>query len=319
MSVHYRGLAPMYNFHIDEDVKMKKFHILKNRDSVKIKLLGLDINDKTIGFSSKQIHDWVQYPLFLYDIKNVLNYEDGYGCFNKTLNMFYNTYILFKSNIFTPLFVGASWFWPYNSYLGSSGGNPHYMVYRDNKNKLFKEELLKIDNIFGKIYPLLINRGDNEILNRAVLANYWLYKARETIKPFDRMIFLNAALEALVSNSKTAIMNKISTRAGLLIGETNKKQDLICSKIKKIYEQRSKLVHGSNITLRNYDTWYIQEIVRVLILKITSLHKQYSSANELFHDIDVSSTDYKLQKDILHKSDSMFLECAKFNSPEINT
>ena len=319
MSVHYRGLAPMHNFHIDEDVKMKKFHILKNRDSVKIKLLGLDINDKTIGFSSKQIHDWVRNPLFLYDAENVSNWGDSYSHFHKTLEMFYNVYILFKPNIFTPLFIGVSWFWPYKPATGTSTGNQNYMIYDDNRNELFKEELLKIDNVFEKINPLLLKQGDNEILNRAVLANYWLYKARGKIMPYDRMIFLNAALEALVSNSKTAIMNKISTRAGLLIGETNKKQDLICSEIKKIYEQRSKLVHGSNITLRNYDTWHIQEIVRVLILKITSLHKQYSSANELFHDIDVSSTDYKLQKDILHKSDSMFPECAKFNSPEINT
>ncbi len=309
----------MYNFYIDKDVKMKKFKILKNRNNMGIKQLDLDINDSNIGFSKAQIHDWVQYPLFLYDIKNVLNYEDGYGCFNKTLNMFYNTYMLFKSNIFTPLFVGVDWFWPYNSYLGSSGGNPHYMVYRDNKNKLFKEELLKIDNIFGKIYPLLINRGDNEILNRAVLANYWLYKARETIKPFDRMIFLNIALEALVNNSKNNITNQISIRSGLLIGETNEEQNSICSTIKNIYDQRSKLVHGSQINLKNYDSWYIQEIVRVLILKIISLHKQYDSPNELFQNIDKSKKNSALQKDIFYKSNLMFPECEKFKNPKNKT
>ena len=309
----------MYNFHIGENVKMKNFDILKNRDNVGIKQLDLDINDTNIRFSGQEVHDWVQYPLFLYDIKNVSNYEEGYKKSNIMLNMFYNTYILFKSNIYTPLFVGVDWFWPYKFDVGSSGRNYQYMRYDDNKNELCKEELLKMDSVFEKIYSLLINHGDNKILNKAIIANYWLYKARETIKPYDRMIFLNIALEALLNNSKNDITSQISTRSGLLIGETNEERNSICSTIKMIYEKRSKLVHGNQINLKNYDSWYIQEIVRVLILKITSLHKQYDDPNDLFHDIDESQENSKLRDDVVYKSNSMFPECAKFNKPIIKT
>ena len=145
--------------------------------------------------------------------------------------------------------------------------------YIKDKIELSQNRMLNFDKAFEQLEPILFHNHDNKILKRVYYAATLLNKARRLPRVYDRFIFLSIALEALISDQQAGLAYHLSQRAAFLIGETDEQRHILFSKIRNVYKSRSKIIHGEiEFETKNNELFFLQEIVRVLILKMISLN-----------------------------------------------
>ena len=142
----------------------------------------------------------------------------------------------------------------------------------------------------------------------------WLDKARRLPRFYDRFIFLSIALETLISDQRTTkLAHHISKRTSSLIGETDEQRDILFLEIRKVYKFRSEIIHGGiELEKENNKLFFLQEIVRVLILKMISLSKHYDDPKKLLKDIDDGLFKSRLKNIIINQNNDLFSVCSKF-------
>lgn len=316
--IEHIALAPLFNFDIEEELQTSEFTIIKPQTKEQL--------EKNFGLNFEYIDElerihWTQCPIFVKRILSPVNSGDiDFAETQKILNHFYNILVLFKPWSLVPLLIGPFYLMRFvnGTYVGSHRGGyvptNHTSPNPDQeKVVLLKSEFDAFRSFFTKLYPVFQKYTSKNMLDRAILANYWVSKLRENIKPYDRLIFLVTALEALISQNENELNYRISHRTATLLGETELEKSTIFQSIKEYYNLRSKIVHGTpQEEVKFYETWYLQEIVRSLILKFISLYENgFKDSQKFLKQLDIAIFDSSLRKEIVDKSNAMFGDSSK--------
>ncbi|CDF59514.1 hypothetical protein BN424_1864 [Carnobacterium maltaromaticum LMA28] len=117
------------------------------------------------------------------------------------------------------------------------------------------------------------NGGGSEIENRLFLSLKWLSKAFKEENSSMKIAFSIIALEAIFQNHKNTnqIADRIAILTSKLISDDREEQTKIIKKIKNLYDNRSRIVHGRDLAeFANSDFYYISELISIIISKFYS-------------------------------------------------
>ena len=313
MGIKHQCITPMFNIHVEEDIKMKHFSIFKTRSMQEIRKLGFRIEGtKYDNFALEPLTKW---PLLLCEMTNPIRNEKTFHDMLFQIEKFYDILLLFEHNIHSPLVTGPVFgsttidhsliFSTFYGFVSSE--------YIKDKIELSQNRMLDFDKAFEQLEPILFHDHDNKILKRVHYAMSWLDKARRLPRFYDRFIFLSIALETLISDQQTGLAYHLSQRAAFLIGETDEQRHILFSKIRNVYKSRSKIIHGEiEFETKNNELFFLQEVVRVLILKMISLRKHYNDPKKLLKDIDEGLFTLRLKNSIINQNNGLFSVCSKF-------
>ena len=313
MSIKHQCITPMFNIHVEEDIKMKHFSIFKTRSMQEVRKLGVRIEETMHdNFVLEPLTKW---PLLLCEMTNPIRSERTFHNMLFQFEKFYDILLLFEHNIHSPLVMGSVFGstttdhpTTFSTFYGFIA--PEYIK---GKIELSKNRMLNFDKAFEQLEPILFHNHDNKILKRVYYAATLLNKARRLPRVYDRFIFLSIALETLISDQQAGLAYHLSQRAAFLIGETDEERHILFSKIRNVYKSRSKIIHGEiEFETKNNELFFLQEIVRVLILKMISLSKHYDDPKKLLKDIDEGFFISRLKNIIINQSNDLFPVCSKF-------
>ena len=313
MSIKHQCITPMFNIHVEEDIKMKHFSIFKIRSMPEIRKLGFRIEGtEHDNFALEPLTKW---PLLLCEMTNPIHSEITFHDILQKIDKFYDILLLFEHNIRSPLVMGTV-FGSTNHEYPLRFSTFHAFVppeYIKGKTELSKNRMLNFDKVFEQLEPILFHDHDNKILKRVHYAATLLNRVRRSPKFYDRFIFLSIALETLISDQQTGLAYHLSQRTAFLIGETDEQRHILFSKIRSVYKSRSKIIHGGiELKLKNNQLFFLQEVVRILILKMISLSKHYDDPKKLLKDIDDGLFISRLKNNIINQSNDLFPVCSKF-------
>ena len=130
-----------------------------------------------------------------------------------------------------------------------------------------------------------LGRGDK----RLNLATRRLDLATHREEPDDVVLDVTVGLEALIGGDRNEIAHRVATRAAVLLRDRHPAQG-IYSYLKKVYDRRSEIVHGSqsmkNATITVRDRTFRTEDVAVWLLR-----EVISAAIALDEPIDTAALD----------------------------
>ena len=319
-------ISPLINIKVDNTIKFKNFIILKNNALKELKITYKIKDADFTDFNPLELNYWKKYPIFVYKINSkndeILKIEHY-----KLVNDFHNMIMLYKSwSVATLLRGGFIHKRIRNRQRPDLHCRASEISYRIEGYtpmiKIYENEVNAMQIFFDRIQSIRNQIHDKKsLLSRVNNAIEWLSYSRRTLHPHKRIIYLNIAIETLVSEQNSEIGYKIAHRIANLVGETDHERSKIYTIIKKCYNIRSEIIHGNSkdrILLRK--TFVIQEIVRVLILKCISLDQNgYKKHHALLNHLDLCLVNHKLSKSIIINSNKVFGNRSKisFNVDDI--
>jgi hypothetical protein len=168
----------------------------------------------------------------------------------------------------------------------------------------------KFIRFIGKLHDRYIDVIDqNEFMK---IALDYFYEAGKTLSHSSEG-FINAviSLEALFNEGPSDIKYKLSHRAAFLLGLCGDNPIEAFEKLKKIYDKRSKLVHGSGTLEYDPDSYLALRYTRRLIIAFLILLKNIKRANtskhkrksELLKEIDYAMLHGTIQSSLKNEID----------------
>lgn len=125
-----------------------------------------------------------------------------------------------------------------------------------------------------QLYKFLKNNSDK----RLKVAIDRLCTGMERITKEDKVLDLMIGMEALyLPDDYQELTHKLSSRVALLLKTTSDERKTLFGFIKKMYNHRSKIVHGSPNTLSEHDADELETILRESIQKYIESPAQFSS------------------------------------------
>lgn len=108
--------------------------------------------------------------------------------------------------------------------------------------------------------------------NKIIYAIEFYSKANRTRDLIEKFIFLSISLELLFGREKDELRYRYSNRVSLLLGLDEQERKNISKNVKDLYDKRSKIIHGSQMSPPSQEEYYyLNEIIRASILQILSL------------------------------------------------
>jgi len=106
----------------------------------------------------------------------------------------------------------------------------------------------------------------------------------------DRLMDCFVSLESLYSKTggRGEVTHRISTRASRVLEENFEDRKNKRERLKKLYNSRSRIVHGEQVRLRQKDVEEVEEITRTS-LKWFMNHKGYANHNKIIDELDLGS------------------------------
>ena len=313
-------ISPLINIKVDKTMKFKNFTILKNNALKELKITYKIKNTDFKDFNPLELGYWKEYPIFVYKINNK-NDEVLKIKHYRLVNDFHNMVMLYKSwSVATLLRGGFIHKRIRNRQIPDLHCRASEIVYDIEGYapmiKIYENEINTMQTFFDLIQSIRNQPHDKKsLLSRVNNAIKWLSYSRRTLQPHDRIIYLNIAMETLVSEQNSEIGYKIAHRIANLVGETDHERSKIYTIIKKCYNIRSEIVHGNSkddISLRK--TFVIQEIVRVLILKCISLDQNgYKKYHVFLNHLDQCLVNHELSKSVRINSNEVFGDRSKIS------
>ena len=307
--VNYQYVTPMINFSVDKDIEINNIAIFKKISLSELKNMGFDI--EKCGFNTLEINQWETGPILAYGTNESPTLQK-FERFVYNISLWYDKLLLLKSNLCYPIINGPSFAknMPqdlkliYHSFL-------HLDYGQFSKITLNQNEFIRYKKMDEKYKSFFLEPSDNKLMKQSQFAHSILSEMRSSFKKPERFVFSCIALESLLSMENAELSYRISNRAALLIGDTNNGRKSVFNKVKKIYDLRSKIVHGVIKDVKTDDLCMLQEIVRVVILKTMSLSDEYDTKEKLLKTMDGCLYDDELRKDISTKSKKLFDFCDK--------
>ena len=139
MSIKHQCITPMFNIHVEEDIKMKHFSIFKTRSMQEVRKLGVRI-EETIhdNFVLEPLTKW---PLLLCEMTNPIRSEITFHDMLWEIEKFYDVLLLFEHNIHSPLVMGP---------VFGSTTTDHPIIFSTFYG-LFRQNILKVKLNYRKI------------------------------------------------------------------------------------------------------------------------------------------------------------------------
>lgn len=133
----------------------------------------------------------------------------------------------------------------------------------------YTSQLKNTVNIYQKLNTVFKVKS-KYFLRNAILYYYNAVEDLEELRLEEALIDLITSLEFLFSRDKMELSYRLSLRSALLLSKVlNESMLLIHNKIKDMYNERSKIVHGvGKVKLSYDDLWICRKYVRVAILLI---------------------------------------------------
>lgn len=149
-----------------------------------------------------------------------------------------------------------------------------YEVTGLNKNFSF-EKLFELDNEnkfnFRKVSSILaFEENKNEVENRLISSMRWAGKASTELKKEVAFLLYAISLESLIllDNEKDELIDRLSNRVALLIGNNLSNRKEIRSAMKELYDIRSKIVHSGSYQVTDIDLNTIRVYTQSCIYRI---------------------------------------------------
>lgn len=133
------------------------------------------------------------------------------------------------------------------------------------------------------------------------LAMKYYRKGKWSQIPEDKLINYFIALEALYSNSKSEISFRFAMRLALLLGRSSKSRKNIAQKAKKLYDIRSRIIHGDKFILSAKSLKEADEWLRKSILSFMTLSNNYGR-DKILTKLDEAMVDNDLRSKLYHRS-----------------
>ncbi|MCK6207684.1 hypothetical protein KZX50_19770 [Bacillus infantis] len=169
-------------------------------------------------------------------------------------------------------------------------GNNLLALYSDNEiaevlHNFSPYQLGDMDEYGGK-YPAASHFFKNSGSERMDRAIYFTMDARRNAALPMKIISYCTALECLFTTGKTEVNHKIAERVAVLLGNDAEDKKRLFSLIKKAYDYRSTVIHGSSLKGENKDLIEIsRSLDDVLRLLINGKHEIFSKKDKEIDDL----------------------------------
>ena len=104
MGIKHQCITPMFNIHVEEDIKMKHFSIFKTRSMQEVQKLGVHIEETR--YDNFVLEPLTKWPLLLCEMTNPIRSEITFDDILWKIDKFYDILLLFEHNIHSPLVTG---------------------------------------------------------------------------------------------------------------------------------------------------------------------------------------------------------------------
>lgn len=308
----YLAICPIPNLDIKKEITFANIELYPNMTQEKLE------SEYKIDFDIMDIFQkeaWTKSPICIikFSFEDTSNwFSGGHAEVSKLINII----TLFKSSV---IYIdrGSLWVYPIDGTTLGSGKGDHWGIpeveYRE-KIKLDSSEHEDFKKFFEECNKYLLKTTMNNLDKFIKNAIYCLSKVRKEVLPYDRLIFLTIILESLVG-SDTEMTYRISHRCAVLIGKDGVERGKIFDMSKNYYSNRSKLVHGSGLTISTSELLNLTELARVMILKFISLsvNNVANTKKDLVAQLDKAVVDDQLRDELKSKSDALFINHSQHN------
>lgn len=111
----------------------------------------------------------------------------------------------------------------------------------------------------------------------------------------DKLINYFISLESIYSDEGTEITFRFSRRMAILLGKTAMERNLLVDRCKKMYNYRSKVVHGFEVDVDFSDLTEIDGWVKNSILSFIGLMNYYNDRKMILKKLDEALLDEKIR------------------------
>lgn len=141
-------------------------------------------------------------------------------------------------------------------------------------------------SLFEKV--MRITEQNREPLTIAMI---FYYNSKHSGERYSSFLDLVAILETLFTENDGEIKYKFSLRTSIFVESDPEKRQILFEKLKKIYKDRSELVHGDDITLNPHTVYhehvsFLTPIVFETLLKYIELSSKNLTKKEIIKQID---------------------------------
>jgi len=191
-----------------------------------------------------------------------------------TLDNLLKGFALFKTTEQTKFKMGPRWVQTLTStplvVNVNIRGSDDWQEFTGKNYEMELSELNEFRDFYALLEPQLKMITDRKFLQ----ALEFFSKATRTSDSVEKFVFLSVAFEFLFSKESDELSYRFSNRIALLLGDNDEERKRIARASKSvIYQQRSKIVHGSSVTPPSDDVLaYFLEIIRVCLLRFISLY-----------------------------------------------
>lgn len=312
MTEPWIALAPIPQLFLDSNMQVDDFTILKGITNESIKKdYDIDFDEEYFNHIEREL--WVSSSIYVrqFDADESNFFDIAYAHFYHLLNIL----ILFKPSPF---------FMPKRMLLvkkvkRSDGVNSRRNMADDGRyHKLLLEinenEYDDFNSFFKLCYSYFTNEPSNTIDNSILKsARTWLGKGRQTKSVFEREIFFSIVLESLVEDKGHGLTERIQKRCASFLSDTDKQYREIFDNVGKIYDFRSKIVHGEVLRDTEFkETYYLAEIIRCLLLQFISLSQNNYERQTALSESNIEFSEKKA-KQIFSDAMNVFGDRTRFN------
>jgi hypothetical protein len=177
-------------------------------------------------------------------------------------------------------------------------------IWNPNYNLLENEidDLIRFNNKMGSLKLEENNQLDNSIL----VSLERLARTSKSIERYEKLLDCMMSLEATFLESEDELSYRLSHRISNIYGESENERKLVFEFVRRCYNNRSKILHGAQFDVQEWDYIYsiedLEEITRKCVRRAIALNElKYEgkkTKEQFLEDLDSSTFDSELRRDI---------------------
>jgi hypothetical protein len=184
--------------------------------------------------------------------------------------------------------------------------NPNYW--------LLEHEIKDLIGFYNKMRSLKLEQ--NNQLDYSILVSLErLARTSKSIEVYEKLLDCMMSLEATFLESEGELSYRLSQRISNIYGESENERRLVFDFLRRCYENRSKVIHGAQFDIEEWDYIYsiedLEEITRKCLRRAIALnelkYKGKRTKKQFLKDLDSSTFDSELRSD-MQSSEKKYFE-----------
>jgi len=175
--------------------------------------------------------------------------------------------------------------------------NPNYW--------LLENEIKDLIGFYNKMGSLKLEE-DNQLDYSILVSVERLARTSKSIEVYEKLLDCMMSLEAIFLENEGELSHRLSHRISNIYGESENERKLVFDFVKRCYNNRSKILHGAQFDIQEWDYIYsiedLEEITRKCVRRAIALnelkYKGKKTKKQFLKDLDSSTFDSKLRFDI---------------------